>query len=209
MDGIHDLGGMHGFGAVQREDDEPPFHDAWEGRVHGMMLALAVGGTSLPGFRHAIERMDPAEYLSTTYYEHWLTAVETLLLESGRITRAELAGARGRAVPNRRVPAEAEVVRTLFRPFLGRDTPAAAPRFSVGDVVRVRRVSTPGHTRCPRYVRGVRGVVERENGPSPLPDERRVEAYYTVAFDSVDVWGPDAEPFTFSVDLYESYLEPA
>ena len=33
MDGVHDLGGMHGFGAVPIEVDEPLFHEPWEGRV--------------------------------------------------------------------------------------------------------------------------------------------------------------------------------
>ena len=41
-------------------------------------------------FRHAIERMGPAEYLETSYYEHWLHVYETLLSEQGIITLEEL-----------------------------------------------------------------------------------------------------------------------
>ncbi len=63
MNGIHDLGGMDGFGRVVVEPDEPVFHEAWEGRVFGL-----VAGTNLPpntdAFRHAIERMDPLRYLA-------------------------------------------------------------------------------------------------------------------------------------------------
>lgn len=38
MNGVHDLGGMHGFGPVVREHDEPVFHSEWEKRVFGMTL---------------------------------------------------------------------------------------------------------------------------------------------------------------------------
>ena len=30
MNGVHDMGGMHGFGPVIPERDEPVFHAAWE-----------------------------------------------------------------------------------------------------------------------------------------------------------------------------------
>ena len=29
MNGIHDMGGMHGMGAIQHEKNEPVFHEAW------------------------------------------------------------------------------------------------------------------------------------------------------------------------------------
>ena len=71
-----------------------------------------------------------------------------------------------------------------------------------------------GHTRCPSYVRGAIGVVERIQGEDELPDvatyraDAPVEAVYSVAFRSDDLWGPDGEPpSTVMVDLWESYLE--
>ncbi len=91
MNGIHDLGGMHGMGALDVELNEPVFHAEWERRMFAVMLACFAGGHFVVDeFRHAIERMDPAAYVSTSYYEHWLHAVETLLLEKGVLSPAEL-----------------------------------------------------------------------------------------------------------------------
>lgn len=92
MSGIHDLGGMHGLGPIRPEADEPVFHEGWERRMFGLMVATFGGGQyNVDEFRHAIERMDPAHYLESSYYEHWLSAVETLLVEKGVLTRDELA----------------------------------------------------------------------------------------------------------------------
>jgi len=95
MNGIHDLGGMHGFGPVVREKNEPVFHADWERRVFGLLTAtLALQRWNIDEFRHAIERMEPAHYLESSYYEHWLHAIETLLVEKGVITEQELAARR-------------------------------------------------------------------------------------------------------------------
>lgn len=91
MNGIHDLGGMHGMGPVAPEANEPVFHEEWERRMFGLMIATFAGGHyNVDEFRHGIERMDPAEYLESSYYEHWLHTVERLLVEKGVITREEL-----------------------------------------------------------------------------------------------------------------------
>ncbi len=91
MNGIHDLGGMHGLGPMVVEHNEPVFHHEWERRVFGMFLPISANGTfSVDELRHAIERMGAQAYLNTTYYEHWLHAYETLLVEKGVLTQAEL-----------------------------------------------------------------------------------------------------------------------
>ncbi len=91
MNGIHDLGGMHGIGRIVREKDEPVFHADWERRMFGLFIAAFAGGHyNVDEFRHAIERMDPAEYLTSSYYEHWLHSLETLLVEKGVIKKDEL-----------------------------------------------------------------------------------------------------------------------
>lgn len=95
MNGIHDLGGMDGLGPINPEPNEPVFHEAWERRMMGMFVCCFAGGHyNVDEFRHAIERMDPAHYLETSYYEHWLNALETLLTEKGVVTREELDAAR-------------------------------------------------------------------------------------------------------------------
>ena len=100
MDGAHDLGGKQGYGPVLREEDEPPFHEPWEGRVHGINLSSDVG----PAFRYSIERMGAIEYLTTSYYEHWLSSMELNGVESGVFTRRELDDAAARIAAGGDVP---------------------------------------------------------------------------------------------------------
>src|SRR3954462_7059415 len=127
MDGIHDLGGKQGFGRIDRDPDEPPFHEEWEGRAHALGVFDPVG----PGFRHAIEVMDPIDYLTTSYYEHWLHSLVLRGARHGHFTHEELAhwerrtaeggggagGGRcagGEPVPVRRDAAAAGEVRSWF-----------------------------------------------------------------------------------------------
>lgn len=91
MNGMHDLGGMHGMGPINPEANEPVFHADWERRVFGLFVTAFAGGHfNVDEFRHGIERMAPAHYLESSYYEHWLHAIETLLIEKGAISRQEL-----------------------------------------------------------------------------------------------------------------------
>ncbi|MFI5317778.1 MAG: nitrile hydratase subunit beta [Myxococcota bacterium] len=209
MDGIHDLGGMSGFGAVEIERNEPTFHERWEARAFALN-GLGIGvleAYNVHEYRHAVERMDPAHYLAASYYERWLTGVATLLVEKGIVTRAELERrARGRFPLSR--PA-AEVKPTGV-------TPRERARFAAGDAVVVREIHPRGHTRVPRYVRGKRGVVVRASRGFEFPDlaahalAAHVELTYHVEFDARALWTDAAESReTVVVDLWESYLEPA
>lgn len=90
---INDVGGMQGFGPVDISDDHKPFHADWEARVFGLNLVLVAEGVyTLDEFRDAIERMPPSDYFAASYYERWLAAVTTLLVEKGVIRPAELQG---------------------------------------------------------------------------------------------------------------------
>ena len=40
MDGVHDMGGMDGFGKVEPEANVPMFHADWEARVLAMVRAI-------------------------------------------------------------------------------------------------------------------------------------------------------------------------
>ena len=69
MNGAHDLCGMHGFGPVEIERDEPVFHQEWERRAFAITLASGfLGKWNIDQGRFAREQMPPAEYLTTTYY---------------------------------------------------------------------------------------------------------------------------------------------
>ena len=203
MDGIHDLGGMHGFGPVEVEPDEPVFHEPWERRMFGLATSVFVAGLANGGeFRHSIERMDPAHYLGSSYYEHWLTGIASIVVEKGAVSRHEL-GAFPLSRPATAVP--------VTDP--GADRPE--PRFSPGDRVVVRDVHPPGHTRCPRYVRGKAGTVVRIDGATSLPDieahstARRHERIYCVRFGADDLWGDGEGRTTVHVDVWESWLDAA
>jgi hypothetical protein len=91
MNGIHDMGGMDGFGPIQREEDEPVFDEAWEGRVLALTRACGAWGKwNIDKSRFGIEQMPPEDYLRASYYEKWLRRLEKLLVEAGMITREEL-----------------------------------------------------------------------------------------------------------------------
>ena len=91
MNGIHDMGGMDGFGLTEQEPNEPVFHQAWEGRVFA--LSTAMGGMmtfSIDQFRYMREQIDPITYLKASYYEHWLIVLERQLAQTGLVTRNEI-----------------------------------------------------------------------------------------------------------------------
>ena len=104
-------------------------------------------------------------------------------------------------------------------PLFKRAKPLPVPtstRFPPGGRVRVRRMRPPGHARCPRYVRGAIGVVERVQGADELPDlevygkDTEREPVYAVSFRSEDLFGAgDERHWTVLLDLWDSYLEPA
>lgn len=200
----HDLGGRQGFGAVQVEADEPVFQAAWERTARAMVYA-AMGTHPDPttsAFRHSIERMDPTHYLTSGYYEHWLTAAAAIAVESGAIAREELEARAGGAFPLPRPSVEPHV------------EGSGAERFAVGDRVRVVAVDHDGHTRCPGYARGRIGTVVRVDGRFSLPDieahstRRVMEGTYAVRFSARDLWADADVHAVVHVDLWDSYLEP-
>ncbi|MFN2375073.1 MAG: nitrile hydratase subunit beta [Candidatus Binatia bacterium] len=209
MDGIHDLGGVNGFGAVEIEKGEPVFHEPWEGLAFAMnFLGVAVlRAYNVDEYRHAIERMEPAHYLAAGYYERVLTGVASLLVERGVVAHGELESRAGG-----RFPLSGPVAPS---PMAGL-SPEPSARFGVGDRVLVRDIHPAGHTRVPRYCRGKRGVVVHVAPAFPFPDvsahlgEHRPEHTYHVEFAGHELWaGADAGAETVVVDLWDAYLEAA
>jgi len=219
MNGVHDMGGMQDMGAVQREKNEPVFHQRWEGRVCGMMwLGSAWGKWNLDAMRHAIERIPPAEYLRMSYYEKWLAALVDLVTGRGLVTRAELesgkpAAGSAKATP----PVKAEGVPAL----IARGNPvkrdvAVAARFQVGQRVRGRNINPVTHTRLPRYARGKLGTIERDHVVFLLADSNahfqgeKPQHLYSVRFTARELWGEQAASRdAVYVNLWDDHLEPA
>lgn len=219
MNGAHDMGGMHGFGPVEPEPGEPPFHADWERRVFALTLAMgATGEWNLDASRFAREAQPPPAYLGETYYEVWLAGLERLLTERGLVTPDEMAAHRSLAPPRRLARRlEAGAVDSMLR--AGGPTeraPERPARFAAGDRVRARELHPRTHTRLPRYVRGNAGEVVAVHGCHVFPD---VHAHgggedpqwlYTVRFAARELWGEAADPAAaVSVDAFEPYLEPA
>src|SRR5437016_14659751 len=92
MNGVHDMGGMHGFGPVRHDEQSSPFHAPWEGRVFAMMTALTRGRHTfnLDEMRRAVESIPPAQYLASVYYALRLAALRILLVEKGVVTASEI-----------------------------------------------------------------------------------------------------------------------
>ncbi len=219
MNGIHDMGGMDGFGPVEPEANEPAFHAPWEGRVLAMSRAF---GTlrlwNIDQSRFVIERMSPAEYLISSYYRKWHLRNERLALQHGLVTADELAAGHANTPP-RQVPGNPlnveDVERANTRGFFSRKEPHPAV-FASGDRVRTLNIHPVSHTRLPRYARGKVGVVERLHGAHVYPDAlvagrgEDPQWLYTVVFKATELWGPDADPtLDVSIEAFEPYLEPA
>lgn len=216
MDGIHDLGGREGFGAVETDEPEEQFHSPWEARVRGMVNAMTrAPDWNLDWFRHCRELIEPTDYLSRPYFDQWVQTHCAMLVNSGYATVDELARGKSTAAPEGlRDPMPADAVKTarLGAKRYDREIPEA-PAYTIGDPVRARSHGVSGHTRLPAYVRGRAGRVTNHHGAHVLPDanahgEKRYEHLYTVAFEAAELWA-EAEGRRESVylNLWESYLE--
>src|SRR5271169_4815683 len=202
MDGIHDMGGMDGFGKVEPEKNEPVFHAPWEGRCLAINRAMGYTGIwTIDETRAGIEELPPDIYLTSSYYKKWALRLENLVVARGLADADEIAAGHalrpGKTLKRKLAPAD--VPNTLTRGSFAR--PAQAPaRFKPGDRVRTENIHPATHTRLPRYARGHVGVVERDHGCQVFPDTAATDAgespqwLYTVVFDAVELWGADADP---------------
>lgn len=204
MDGMHDLGGKHGFGRVRYSLKAQTFHEPWEKRVNALYsLAVKLGIFNMDEYRHAIERMEPRHYLSASYYERSLTSLATLCVEKGILTKEELERRAGGVFP-------------LSSPSAaGRSNAESRTALKVGDRVRVKMDYVPGHVRMPGYIRGKEGVVVGISPAYPFPDAHAHglpaadEPTYDVRFDTRHLWPGTADDAFVHVGVFESYLETA
>ena len=217
MNGVHDMGGMDGFGKVEPEPNEPVFHEKWEGRVLAMVRAMgAAGAFNIDMSRFYRESLPPHVYLASSYYRKWLLGLEDNLIDKGFVTATEIAEGHAKepAKPLKRGKfGLGDVDRVMVRGRFER-TPQAAAKFKPGDRVRAKNMHPATHTRLPRYTRGHVGVIERVLGCQVFPDSASMESgenpqwLYNVVFDATELWGPEADPTVkISIDAFEPYLE--
>jgi nitrile hydratase beta subunit len=215
---IHDMGGMHGFGPVEPEPNEPVFHAPWEGRVHALQRAIGAAGLwTIDGGRASLETLPPLTYLAATYYQRWFLGLEQRVVRYGLVGADELAAGHslrpGKPLRNKVTPADA--TKPPIRGNFARPTNTEA-RFKPGDRVRTRNINPTTHTRLPRYARGKEGVVEAIRGCHVYPDTAAIDAgddpqwLYTVVFTGQELWGDAADPaIKVSIEAFEPYLLPA
>ena len=217
MNGAQDLGGMMGFGAIVNEPEEVRFHAQWEKRALDLTIAMgATGSWTIAASRYQRESIEPADYLSSSYYEIWIKGLERLVVAKGLATPDELRLGKALAAPAsvKRVLRRAEVAAVLAKGSPC-DRPADVPAaFKPGEAVRTRNLNPKGHTRLPRYARAKSGVIERVHGAFVFPDANAHGAgeqpqwLYTVSFSARELWGEAADAGHFvAIDAWESYLE--
>ena len=221
MNGIHDMGGMHGMGPVRHEENEPVFHEAWEGRVYALQRALGAWGKwNIDASRYAIELLPPEDYLRMSYYERWLARTIALVVQQRMATAEEIES--GHAAPESSKltpPLTAELAAataTQRGNFMRPADPKAPARFRPGQRVRALNLNPTGHTRLPRYARGRQGTIFRHHGIFVFPDSNahflgeRPQHLYSVRFSARELWGGSAAPRdSVHLDLWESYLGQA
>lgn len=224
MDGIHDLGGRAGFGPVAPPEEESVFDADWQRSVLVMFPALAMAGAfNLDEFRHGMEKIPPADYVTAHYYEHWIHSMVHFGVEAGIFDADDLEKRTqhylenpDEAVPTRSDPAMVETLKGLIATgddyHRSTDQPA---KFQVGDTVRVLNDVSAGHTRRASYVRGRTGRIARVHGSYVFPDTNAMgkgegaEYVYQVEFAGGELWGDEDQRSTVYIDLWEPYLQPA
>jgi len=219
VNGIHDMGGMHGMGPIQEEKNEPVFHARWEGRVFALARAMAAWRKwNLDALRHSREVIPPAEYLRMSYYEKWLAGLVELMVKSGLVSRPEIESGRPAEGSPKQIPA---LTADKVPPLIANGVPASrnvpvAPLFQTGQRVRARNMHPVGHTRLPRYARGKVGTIERDYGVFVFPDTNahflgeKPQHVYSVRFAARELWGEQAAPRdSVYLAMWDDYLEPA
>jgi len=220
MNSVHDMGGMHGLGRIEVEENEPVFHEEWEGRVIAMRRATAATGKIRLGLREAIENLPAADYLRMSYYQKWFAALVEQLVASGLATREEIASGKAAEGSAKFAPAITAATAPTWsfqmqvsNYMLALDKPR---RFAIGERVRARNMHPVGHTRLPRYVRGRVGTVHENRGAQTFPDTQLtapadpVQHVYCIRFAARELWGEaTTERDAVYLDLWEDYLEGA
>jgi nitrile hydratase len=223
VDSIADMGGTPGWGPLHPpRSDEPVFEEPWQGRAFALALLssrIACGGYNPDAFRHALERLNRAAYLDDGYFGRWLNGAELMLTDSATLAPGAIdsraRNLRGEHVEEPPVPEPRPDYTPTAAPVGAGSLRSVdtAPAFVVGERVRAKDMSPPGHTRLPGYVRGHTGVVERIQPASVLPDTNahfqgeHPQHVYSVRFDSRELWGTGTEHFSLTAELFESYLE--
>lgn len=211
MDGIHDLGGKQGFGPIPINDNVT-FQHPWEARLWGLSRAGVTHGITIDWFRHGIERMMPADYLTFPYFQKWSTNILMLLIDNGALAMDEaISGKLKSPHPAADTLSLNDIItknRASATDFSSEID--AKPKHKIGDTIKTKRQINTNHTRLPAYARGASGTIIAHHKAHWLPDAgakntHKAEHLYTVEFTATELWGTDDND-TITLDLWESYF---
>jgi len=217
MDGIHDLGGKQGYGPVDVDADETPFHHDWEAREWGLAQSARTPGITIDWWRHCRELIAPEDYLGRPYFDSWAQTDFATYIEAGWMTVEDIGSfdAEGAGAEDDPPPALTlqQVLQEDHSHAYRFDTEIdAEPLFAVGQRVITASHGHAGHTRLPQYARGRRGTIQACNGAHVFPDlsARGIEIHqycYSVMFTADELWAESSggRDKVF-LDLWESYM---
>lgn len=224
MSRVHDMGGRFGDGPVVPEAEDVKFHADWHPRALAIVLASgSLGKWNIDVSRHARECLAPKDYTAFSYYEKWMGGLASLLIQTGVVSREELAGkseAQISDLATKKLTPD-QVVGVLARGGPANRISNVAPVFEIGVSVMTRKIAenvlvSGGHTRLPTYVAGAVGRILRYHGTHVLPDSNAhglgeaPEPLYAVVFPAAQLWAHPEHPRDEVVlDLWQSYLAPA
>lgn len=224
MDGIHDVGGKQGYGAIDVDEVDlyrigKAFHHDWEAREWGISRCARTPDITIDWWRHCRELISPVDYLSRPYFDSWAQTDFATYIDGGFFTLNEVCSGHslsdndqlGQIPPKPMSKAEAVIAdgQKAFRFDAKIDE---APLFAVGDRVITNRHGHSGHTRLPQYARNCVGKIQALNGAHVFPDLSALgiethQHLYSVVFETGELW-PDCENKHDKVflDLWQSYL---
>jgi nitrile hydratase len=90
MPRVHDRGGWPEAGPIDKTGHDLTW---WEKRTDAMMVLLSSPEKRVirvDELRRAIESIEPVTYEKCGYYERWIMAIETLVVEKGILTREQI-----------------------------------------------------------------------------------------------------------------------
>lgn len=215
MDGIHDLGGKLGYGPVDVNEPEDPFHNDYEGRSWAISRAARAPEITIDWWRHVRELIDPDDYLNRSYFDSWAQTNIASMIDTGLFTLEEFETGVSQTTPVTEIETQSredvlEQNKTMAFRF---DHPVdEAPKFARGQSVVTNAQGHSGHTRLPEYARGKVGVIHNHHGAHIFPDDsakgiEHAQHLYTVSFRAQELWGKTANPKDcVYLDLWEDYL---
>ena len=224
MDGIHDVGGKHGHGAIDVDEIDlyaigEAFHHDWEAREWGISRCARTPAITIDWWRHCRELIMPVDYLERPYFDSWVQTDLATYIDGGFFTLNEACTGHSESNLNQpgqpplKARSKAEVVEQDRKNTTRFDAQIEAkPLFQIGDKVITNKHGHGGHTRLPQYARNCDGRIHALQGAHVFPDlsaqgEEQHQHLYTVEFNLIDLF-PDTKNSRDKVylDLWEDYL---